>query len=203
MGHYMDRYCQGVEGVDAIYKAASEKIKLGAITIGEYHTKPYARAVVYDLIDAGFVKRLFIEFPDAAFVKTLRNDNLGKEVEQWPASGDQNVYNLGVGFLDRGRPNLLPMQALIQTAVSKSVKVYFYDLYHDDPTSSQGMQARNEAMAKVFLKHTETKTKSPIGAIALVGGKHLETPENDTIYTLSLQVACRIPHDHVFDLHRL
>jgi hypothetical protein len=202
MGRYVDTHCKGAEGINEILAAAAEKIKLGGITIGEWHNKPYGRAIVYDLIEIGFVKRLFIELEDfMTFSKDLRNGSLGKPHEEWPQDG-KFIFDMGVNLCDARCDNPLPMLPLIQTAVSKSVKVYFYDVHHDARTSPAGMQARNEAMAKVFLKHTVVdgeKNKS-VGAVALVGGEHLRTPPDDKIYTLALQTACKIPHDHVFNL---
>jgi len=206
MGHYIDTYCKSAIGIGEIYNAASQKIRLGAIAVGESHDKPHGRAIVYDLIAECLVTRLFIELPHLDFAKQLRNDELGKPPDEWEQSDGLAMLNLGVGFRDREHGNQLPMLPLIQTAVHKKVKVYFYDLDHPKPASNEGMQARNQAMAKVFLKHTastDTKVKSPTGAVALVGGKHLETPIDDTIYTLALQATCNIPSDHVFNVYRL
>jgi len=201
MGHYVDTYCKGAEGIAEVLAAAAEKIKLGGITIGERHNQPYGRAIIYDLIEIGFVKRLFIELHDfKPLTKSIRNELLGKSSDTW---GDGKLmFDIGVNFCDSQFDNPLPMLPLIQTAVSKSVKVYFYDIPHEKPASPSGMQARNEAMAEVFLKHTVVdgeKNKS-VGAVALVGGEHLRTPPDDKIYTLALQTACKIPHDHVFNL---
>ena len=202
MGHYVDTYCKGAEGIAEVLTAATEKVKLGGITIGEWHNKPHGRAIIYDLIETGFVKRLFVELHDfLPITKELRNGSLGKPPEEWAQEG-KFIFEMGINFCDSQFNNPLPMLPLIRTAVSKSVKVYFYDIPHEKPASPPGMQARNEAMAKVFLKHTVVdgeKNKS-VGAVALVGGEHLKTPPDDKIYTLALQTACKIPHDHVFNL---
>ena len=173
------------------YELALAKVSLGAIAVGEAHDTPYARAVVCDLIEAGYVEKLFLELKSLSSEQKIRGDLLGKDVT------DQQMLMLALKFMVQ-HDNPIPMSELLPLAVKNSVLVYCYDTAKPaDPTSPQGMKERNYAMGDVFkeyAKGTEPKV------VALMGRDHIRASPSGGHYQHTVQHICGIPFHHVMDL---
>ena len=185
MGHYIDKYCRNADGVEDYYEEASDGIFMGPLLVGESHDKPHARAIIGDLILAGVVARLFLEIHRMDFAPNLRKEPyLGKSKAELKQDASLKTLFTVLGGFDLRYNNPLSLVTIIRAAVSKSVKVFFYDAEHASPLSNEGMLYRNQVMGTVFT------SKAGYGSVGLVGGDHLKEDPEGAINNYSLQANC-------------
>ncbi len=181
------------------YKSAFRKLQLGAIALGEAHDNPCARAIIFDLIEAHLVQKLFLEMGELEEWEKFRsNDKLGKDIaedEEW-----QQIAFV-IRYLDNKWGNPVTFAELLRAAVLHNVQVFFFDnAAEPNPSTPQGMKNRNETMGAVFQEHSDGAEP---GAVVLIGSEHLYPIPSGGLYEHTIQAACGIRFQHVVDLGRL
>lgn len=186
---------------------AKELIAAGPIAFGENHNSVVARAIIWDLMAGGRVKRFFTEQPNEKMfeqtlegnLQALANPVFGEDGAFVGFPGGASEAELSepieklYGLLERlnqiqgRRENPIPYVNLMRRAVQCSVTVYCYDIRvkngtpHDD-----AMKFRNEHMTQRYLtaaNHTEPGT-------VLLGGSHHfdEHSEPNLLTTMGIPV---------------
>lgn len=206
------------------------KLEYGPIFIGEAHSKPFARAAIKNLIEAGCVKKLFLEFPnmenenlkeiqDAAIYLSSASRNFDEEKEFaafMAVSASEEATKIAT---KSERP--FPMWDLIKAALDKGdISIYF----HDSPGGKQGtviidgnvhpleyitsieaVRGRNKDAAYII-----NKNNFGAGTVILAGIDHLDSqayeeakPEITLGEKNTLQYLLSCGNDVVFDLSNL
>lgn len=159
--------------------------------IGETHSKPYARAVILDLIEEGLVGKLFLEIPNEnisflniAGVRSYQDyfDSKIGHMVQFDNSWAQ-IQNYISGSITHD--NSIPLTELIRVALRHGVKVIAYDVAVNQygRINRYHLAKRNEAMGKV--RRQDRGLFQNRASILLVGQWHNEPSQTFNGLTLS------------------
>jgi hypothetical protein len=208
---YIDAFCKvNPTAVRETMEVIAQKLKTGAVIIGERHTWPDARAVILDLAAAGVVKKLFLEFADMTptplnqlsleggskeKVGEFLRKNVGQDLKDDLTFGAFKVKFTNTSAKSHDTP--IPMLDLIESAVRAKVLLYPYDGYHKSPESLKGMTVRNQTMGEIFGGNAK---KDEPGVVLLVGSAHLNPKKHEGGEAVTLQALCDISPDRIFKL---
>lgn len=189
MGKHIHEYCSGhAKWLAEQYGLAVEKVKKGAIVLGEDHLDPSARAVICDLIEEGCLKKLFLELPWSSSAEELEK------------SIDGLLFKVKCSFADNyyGKEQAIPFAVLIPFAVKNGVAVHCFDKFLKGvkPGDPGPMLERNKYMAEQFKNYAKP---TEVFVAALVGASHA-TAEGMGKKEHTLQSLCEIPDNYFFDL---
>jgi hypothetical protein len=190
--------------------AAAGKLCVGAVAFGERHDAPNARAVILDLIEGGFVRKLFLEAPDLS-MKLVTGDGTGyvsayfheKAASRADLKGDSvwKSFKQLSGRFFRRVPNRIDLYKVIKVAVANGVLVHFYDrLSEKRPDSPPAMMRRNASMGEIFKANAKA---DEAGVALLVGVSHLHPAPSGGVFDHTLQAQCGIGLYQVIDLSLL
>ncbi len=216
MGKITDCIKDELLRVKAEEKLAAAKVLLsqGVVVFGESHVEPVARAIVWDLIAAGLVERMFTEQPNSTLgngqtmeqnLQTLATPTVDGTAVKYAIEGQsEGTMSAAVEFayamLERqnelnGRPvPVITYRDLMQHAVRHGVLVFCYDV-SVDPTRDRGRKRypplSDEAVLKVRNEHMTnryltTDMKSFAGTVLLGGSDHFDYAKSKQANMLDL-----------------
>lgn len=202
MGKIADCIKDELLRVEAKEKLAKAKLLLsqGVVVFGESHTEPVARAIVWDLISAGLVERMFTEQPNGMLqngltmeqnLQTLATPTVDGTSVKYAIEGQgEGSMSAAVEFAyamlelqnkESGRPvPVITYCDLMQHAVRHGTLVYCYDV-RVDPKRDGGRRRypplSDEQVLKVRNEHMTnryltTEMKSLAGTVLLGGSDH-------------------------------
>ncbi len=161
-------------------------LEAGALGIGEDHTKPDGRQLALDLIEAGVVTNLFVEFAETQFGPAL---NYARELAD---KGE------GLDEVAKYAPNSnlfqcnIPLGKVIAAALLKKIPVHLADNSIMAARPSD-FQRRHNTIREVFSRVTgqartppEAAGQSCVGCLLLWGGAHFEGSQALDNYILGL-----------------
>lgn len=143
---------------EEMYDRALAALARGPVAFGENHTIGVCRCVIWDLIRAGRVLRLFLELQDdQTETNTAYLQHLVRQSSYHP--GDAGLRGIvdklngkEVGSsLIRQASNPVPMGDLVAAAVDNGVRVYFYD----KPTAATAPDASSVAQRRAQRKRDQ------------------------------------------------
>lgn len=153
---------------------AVQVIREGALGIGEDHTKPDGRNLAIELIEGGYVKKLFLEFPPLDDWVSM----LEKATEKAPQGVDAVRGRIGFGVIFHCS---VAIEQVAAVAIVHGATVHLVD--HKvamNPTrngTTGGMKMRNITIAQGVMGATGTQSAceaDAIGSLLLFGGAHFE-----------------------------
>lgn len=181
---------------------AKELIKLGPVVFGEDHVSPVARAIIWDLMDTGQVKRFFTEQPNFKLehgltmeqaLQTLATPKVGEDgsikyaIEgQTEATMSEDVESryMAMELINKsgGREEVaITYGDLMQHAVRHGILVYCYDV-KVDPVRGEGgfrrpKKLNDEDMLRIrnehmTMRYLTTDHRSFPGTVLLGGSDH-------------------------------
>lgn len=179
---------------------AKERLAAGPVAFGENHNSVVARAIIWDLMSGGRVKRFFTEQQDYRLrgrtleesLQALANPDIDEKGGiSFACGGSEAEVSGDIEFLYRGLEALnqstgrgkqaIPYVDLMRHAVQRAVTVYCYDAEVKAGTPLEdAMKFRNEHMTQRYLttaNHTEP------GTILLGGSHHFDEHSEPSLLT--------------------
>lgn len=177
-------------------------LKRGALGVGESHTSRHARAFVYELLESGLVKYLFIEAYERGYGDLIESAMDAKRGPAAPAKDKKeaakqqrakdNVYNHVLEPLkdlpDFNRSNPIPIATTVAQAIKRNVTVYCGDhqyMASSSPKYYGDFQTRHSAIRDTLKKATginqgpvNAVSNETVGCLLLWGAAHFEDPEH-------------------------
>lgn len=178
------------------YQQFCRYLATGPAVFGENHSMPFARNTAIYMIQAGLVKKLFVEraeFPIAGKEPgEMLREHAEKIREGYLYYGDP-VDEIGLAPANMGAgDNPTTWRDVVRYAVTSGVDVFYFDKsVCGDAGSDENMAVRNAAMAQVFNDNTEGLG---IGMLMINGSSHVNGDEK----TGDLHIACKIEDERVF-----
>lgn len=168
----------------------------GPAAFGEHHAFPYARNAAINFIQAGAVKKLFIERAEYPILGKMPGERLREhaaKVRAGEADFNTEIDGKGLAPANMGAgDNETSWEMVVRWAVASGVDVYYFDeSFVGDAGSHDNMVARNRVMAQRFNENTDEIAQ---GALIINGSSHL----NNEAETGELHRACNIDQERVF-----
>ena len=156
--------------------AVNQKVHLryllasGPVGVGECHTAPDARTFVQELIDAGCVKRMFVEYPTEW---QPRMDALKAAIE---ADDEDEAIKIAKNFLysQQFYCDAFPLAVLFGYALEKGVDVWCSD--HFAGGGRARFRTRHQVVRDTY--YSKTQGIGPKGSLILFGSHHFDDVNN-------------------------
>ncbi|MFQ1701538.1 hypothetical protein ACJ5NV_13185 [Loktanella agnita] len=142
----------------------------GPIGIGEDHTSPNARDFIDELIEAGHVKRLFVEYPTGWQADV---DRLKAAISTDPMDEDEvRRLILSLYYRQQYHCDAHPLAVLIGDALMAGVDVWCAD--HWVGGGSARFPTRHQSVRRTYIE--KTRGTSAKGSVILFGSFHFTDP---------------------------